>query len=95
MHIFEIIDKKGRTIYLTPDRWTHIVTRHPELSNSIETIKQIVLQPLFIVEDVADIQLKYHHHFSKEMKMYLIVAVKYINTAGFIITAFYSKNRKK
>jgi len=95
MHIFEVIDKKGRTIYLTPDRWTHIVTRHPELSNSIETIKQIVLQPLFIVDDNIDSQIKYYHHFFKEIKMYLIVAVKYINRAGFVITAFYSKNRKK
>lgn len=92
---FEIIDRYGRIIYMTTERWKHIVTRHPEFANQLERIKQTVLTPSFQVQDRTDQDLHYLHTFIKEEKMYLIVAVKYLNGEGFIVTTFTSKNRKK
>lgn len=93
-YIFEVIDKSGRKIRLTDQRWNHIVSRHPELSNSLEIIKETVLKPSFQVRDNLDEKLYYSHSYIKDIKFYMIVAVKYLNGEGFIITAFYSRNKK-
>ena len=45
-------------------------------------------------KDNFDEKLDYFHSYIKDIKFYLIVAVKYLNGDGFIITAFYSKNKK-
>ena len=29
MRLFEIIDKSGRKIYVTNERWSHIASEHP------------------------------------------------------------------
>lgn len=59
-NIFVLRDKTGRQIRLTSDRWVHIVTRHPELGNKIEEIKQTLISPQFKVADKNDPSLWYH-----------------------------------
>ena len=93
--IFEIKDGNGRIIYLSRERWKHIVIRHPELSNSLDNIKQTIILSYLVVQDKYDPRLYYYHIFLKRIKEYLIVSVKYLNGEGFIITAFYSKYKKK
>ena len=39
-HIFEVIDKTGRKIRLTKKQWSHITTKHPDLSGKEEEIKK-------------------------------------------------------
>lgn len=95
MNIFVILDRQGRQIRLTAERWKHIATRHPELSNKIEEIKQTITTPSFQVQDRADKQLYYHHSFMKTENMYLVIAVKYLNGEGFVITVLTSKHRKR
>lgn len=94
-HIFVMRDKTGRQIRLTQNRWSHIVLRHPEIGNKIEGIKQTLTFPEFKIADRLDPHLWYYHTFIKEERLFLVVSVKYLNGDGFIITAFYSKNRKR
>lgn len=93
--IFEITDQSGRKIRLTAERWEHIVARHSELGSKIEEIRHTIVNPSFQVRDGTDRNLGYNHIYIKEEGFYLIVTVKYLNGDGFVITAFYSKNKKK
>lgn len=95
VYVFEVVDRYGRKIYLTSERWKHLSLHHPELTGNLEFIKQSVISPSLEVMDKIDGNLYYLHYFMKEIGFYLIVVVKYLNKEGFIITAFYSKKRKK
>ena len=39
---WSVQDKNGRSIYLTEDRWQHIVERHPEMSDHEEDLKRTI-----------------------------------------------------
>ncbi len=71
--LFEVKDKSSRTIYLSNERWKHITTRHPEVTD-IEEIREAVLNPLVIKQDRFDESLKYYYRFNKPKKKYLMVA---------------------
>ena len=45
--IFEIIDKTGREVYLSKERWKHIL-KHPNMHNQIESIKVTLEKPLAV-----------------------------------------------
>lgn len=93
--IFEVRDKTGRLIYLPKTQWLHIASDHPTLANKIEWLKEAIIHPLFIKKDRKEEDLYYYHRRYKENKEYVIITVKYLNGAGFIITGFWSKNIKQ
>lgn len=90
--IFEIKDKTGRNIYLSKERWKHIL-KHPFMHNQIENIKATIKNPMIIRYYEEDEKVRY---FYKEFKnrdpseRYLLVSVKYLNESGFIITSFFT-----
>ncbi len=87
--VFEVIDKRGKTIYLSHERWRHINHEHPELSGFLGEIKDTLLYPSSICQfdDTIWYFYKYlKHRFISEK--YLLVIVKYLNGEGFIITAY-------
>ena len=89
--ILEIKDRTGRIIYLTDERYKHIL-KHPEMQNTIQLIEQTVKNPLKITEFDHDSSTKFfysHHKNRKSKARYLRIVVKYINGEGFIITAFF------
>lgn len=90
MKIFEVKDKSGRVIYLSDERWKHIQERHSDVK-SIEDIKETVAKPFLTKQDKIDEDLQYSYRYYKEKKRYLMVAVKYLNGAGFVLTSFYTK----
>ncbi len=92
--LFEVKDKFNRTIYLSNERWKHITTRHPEVTD-IEEIREVILNPLIVKQDKFDEFLNYYYRFNKSKKRYLMVAVKYLNGEGFILTSVYTKTIKK
>jgi len=51
--IIDVKDKSGRTIHLSNERWKHI-QRHPEMSDSLEQIKEALQNPDVIKEFVYD-----------------------------------------
>lgn len=91
-YLFEVIDRTGRKIRLPTERWKHIVQEHPRLQN-IEEIKEAVMNPLKItLSKYNPEQVRYYYRFDKNQKRYLLVAVRYLNGDGFIITAFFRRN---
>ena len=91
--IFETKDKSGRTIYLTDERWKHIL-KHQEMSNQTEQIKDTLLQPDKIAKVDYDTDVRFYYRYYKDRKEYLFISVKYLNGEGFIITSFYTDKIK-
>jgi len=87
--VFEVIDKTGRVIHLSRERWAHI-QQHPELTNTLERIKDALQSPDTIKDFEYDPQVKWYYKYDKTRKEYLLVSVKYLNGEGFIITSFYT-----
>ncbi len=97
MRIFEIEDRSGRIVYLSKERWIHMASEHPAVANKIEDVKDVVLNPLIIKESEYDPNVRYYYKYYKNIKLsakYLLVAVKYINGEGYIITSFYTSRIK-
>jgi len=89
--IFEVFDKSGRLIYLTRERWTHIL-RHPEMVNQLENIKDAFKKPDKIL--LFRNQVRFYFRYVKQRKEYLFISVKYLNGKGFVITSFYTDKIK-
>lgn len=91
--IFETKDKSGRNIYLTDERWQHIL-KHSEMSNQLEQIKDTLLYPDKITKIDYDADARFYYRYYKDRKEYLFISVKYLNGEGFIITSFYADKIK-
>jgi len=79
-------DPKGRKIHLSRERWKHIIRDHPDVS--LPGLEEVVTHPQAIIveQDVA-----YYTRWYKERRKHLIVSIKYLNGAGFVITSFYGR----
>ena len=89
--IFEVVDKTKRRIYLTYERYEHIL-KHLEMQNKIEYVKETLISPLFIVDLTKNIYVKHYYKYYKNINLktkYLRVIVKYLNGKGYIITAYF------
>ncbi len=87
-NIFKTIDKTGRIIYLTKDRWSHIIKEHPEVNNYIIYFAEILKQPTKITSLDCNNQIKYYYKYFKDKKSkprHLLIIVKYLNGKGFIL----------
>ena len=96
-YVFEVIDKSGRKIHLSKERWTHINTEHPELANYFEELKETLVNPIKITTYIYNKNVKYYYKYLKEPNLptkYLFVIAKYLNGKGFIITAYFMRNIK-
>jgi hypothetical protein len=93
--IFKTKDKTKRIIYLTKEGWKHILQEHPYLFQYLEKIKETINKPLQVKQSTYDESVQYFYKWLKERKKYLLVAVKYLNGTGFVITSFYMRNLKK
>jgi|SRR3989344_6459935 len=97
MQFFEVKDRSGRIIYLTKERWNHIIIEHLTVSNKLEDVKETLVNPLIIRESEYDTNVRFYYKYYKNVKLkakYLIVVVKYLNGKGFIITSFYTDKIK-
>ena len=93
--VFEIIDKTGRKIHLSKERWKHITSQtspHAYMANFLDEIKQTLINPDKIVSSINnDTKVNYYRHYKKRKK-YLRVIVNYLNGEGVIITAYFVGN---
>lgn len=97
-YIFEIIDKTGRKIRLTKESWKHITSPenlHPYMANYLEEVKQALIKPLIIIPHKFDNIKANYYLYLKEEKRYLLVAVKYLNGEGSVITSFITRSIRK
>ncbi|MDP3728973.1 MAG: hypothetical protein Q8R18_06005 [bacterium] len=86
--LFEIKEKTGKDIHLSEKRWSHIMKEHPNVQ--MEEIKRTIEAPTKVVPSKYDpIHVRYYYSFNKLRKQYLLIAVRYLNGHGFVITAYY------
>ena len=92
--VFEIIDKTGRKIYLSRERWKHITTEHSKVT--IEHIEKTIVNPQKIIPHKDPVINDYYSYFKnrKERSKYLKTVVKYLNGNGFIITAYFIRHMR-
>ncbi len=90
-YIFEIIDKSGRKIHLSKERWgEHIRTYHPKIQNP-EEIEKVLKNPDIINMSDRDKNVRWYYKYNKQRKEFLKVSVKYLNGEGFVITSHYTR----
>lgn len=90
-YIFEVIDKNGKSVHLTKERWAHIGQDHPMVEE--DEIILTLTKPeknIFIEEDNKAYFFRYFKH-KKLKEKYLRVIVKYLNGDGFVLTAHFVK----
>ena len=95
---FIIKDKFEREIHLSEERWKHIIHEHPEMSDKVYEIEEIIKNPLIIITDEEDERVRYYYKYYKNIKQkakYLLVSVKYLNGGGYVITSFYTDKIKR
>ena len=98
MYVFEVIDKSGRKIHLSKERWSHITnpnSLHPYMTNYLEEIKQALIKPDAIVQQKFNNTKYNYYRYLKERREYLLVGVKYLNGDGYVTTAFITSNIRK
>ena len=95
-HIFEVIDKSGRKIHLSKERWKHIREYHQDVRNYDEISETLQTPDKIIVNEREGINnfYKYFKH-KKQKSKFLKVVVKYLNGSGFIISAYYTRGIKQ
>jgi len=96
-YVFQTIDKSGKKIHLSKERWTHINQEHPEVSDYIEEIKETLKNPTKIKTYGYDEDVSYYYNYYKSRESaakYLLIIVKYLNGIGFIITTYFVRSIK-
>ena len=91
--VLDTKDKSGRNIYLSDERWKHIL-KHPGIDNQLEQIKETLLSPDKITTVSYDPDVRFYYRYYKDRKEYLFISIKYLNGEGFIITSFYTDKIK-
>ncbi len=91
--ILKAKDKSGRIIYLSKERWAHIL-KHPEMVNQQHSIRETLQKPDILNKFKFEPSIRFYYRYSKQRKQYLFISVKYLNGKGFIITAFYTDKIK-
>jgi len=94
-NIFKIIDKTGRKIRLTKERWTHIRQKHGLVENP-EEIQQTLTNPTKIIPIEKKNKTYFYNYFKhkKHISKFLKVIVKYINNQGYVKSAYFTRSIK-
>ncbi|MBI2629445.1 hypothetical protein HYW74_05155 [Candidatus Pacearchaeota archaeon] len=90
VYVLDVIDKTGRKIHLSNERWKHIL-RHKGIEQYFEEIKTTLINPTLIVSHKFDDTKRNYYSYFKDKNRYLLVAVKYLNGEGYITTAFITR----
>lgn len=89
--VFEIVDKTGKIVILTQERWSHIVQHHPDMSDKLEEVKRCLELPTATVPQKYDETKANYYRYQKETGDYLLVIVKYLNGKGDVRSAFFTQ----
>lgn len=95
-YVFEVMDKSGRKIHLSKERWgEHIKLEHSDINDPSE-IEFTLKNPDKVIEIKKNLcnYYKYFKHRDSKSR-YLKVIVKYLNGEGFVVTAYYVRNMRK
>jgi hypothetical protein len=88
--VLEVRDRSGRRVHLTRERWAHIL-EHPEMAGALERIRETIERPQAVRESLRDPTVRYHfRHYKGAPARFLLVALKYLNGDGFVVSSFYT-----
>jgi hypothetical protein len=93
-----LTDVHGRLIRLTDERRLHLQTAHPEMTEQLSDIAEVLARPDNIVRSRTDptIELFYKHYPSTPVtSKFLCTVVKVLPDDNFIITAYYTDTMKR
>ena len=85
-----IYDSSFGKVELTNERFSHILTFHPEIKNFSKYFKSVLGQPDFIHQSKSDPKVKIFYKQITGLK-YIAVVIK-TNSRNFILTAYITKN---
>jgi hypothetical protein len=80
-------DPLGRTVLLTHERWTHIATRHPEISELEADVLEAVRAPDTTMPGRQPNEA-WNYRQTAAPSTWLKVVVAYVEGRGHIVTAF-------
>jgi hypothetical protein len=89
MEITSVHTKDGKKIILREKQWQHIKHRHPEMANRLNDIEEAIRNPTVRIR-YSDATTKFYR-FIKREKKYMMVAARFFNGEGCIITAYPTK----
>jgi hypothetical protein len=92
-----LTDDEGREIRLTAERREHIL-EHPEMVDPFERIVETVNKPEMVVATNADDTVHVYHRYYETTPVtskFLQVAVKMLGDDAFVLTAFFSRRKKR
>ncbi len=87
----------GRDGCLTDERLQHIL-EHPEMSNMVIAIEEILKHPQFVIQSLTDpdAELSYRFYFGTQVgDKWLCVVVSYAIDDAFVITGYLTDKIKK
>ncbi len=88
------ISKNGVPIRLTSERWQHITTGHPEISDYYYEILETIESPEIIYEGNNDARIAVKKMKERNDK-FVVVIYKELNNEGFVITAYFSSKKQE
>ncbi len=93
--IFEVIDKTGRKVRLTKEKWTHIRIEHSNVEKPEEIMETLQKPDKIIFDEREGVEyfFKYFKH-KKWKSKFLKVVVKYINEKGSVLSVYFVRNIK-
>ena len=84
--MFEVDCVLNRKIKLTKERYFHIVSRHPEILDKEQELKEALIHPTLVKRSVLDNDTVLFYKSHKQE--YIVVVVKLLKDHGFIITSY-------
>ena len=94
-NIFDEIDKGGRKVYLSKERWRHIRLFHTDVESQEEIMETLKNPDNIIINGREKVEnfYKFFKYKSQNSK-FLKVIVKFLNGEGFILSAHFARNIK-
>lgn len=95
MIVFIVLDRNGKEVHLSGERWSHIRKYHNDVE-SHEEIAETLKNPDSLYDDEREKVTIFHKFFKhkKQKSRYLRVVVKYLNGEGFVMSAYFARNIK-
>src|SRR3989337_3114809 len=91
-----VIDKFGRKIRLTDERWEYIVSHHPEMKELRKKFEDALKEPETIIKSVYGSEVVLYYRYYKEiLKGKYIVWVVKINMDSFVLTGYVTDRIKE
>ncbi len=92
--LFETTDVFGAPVRTTVQYWSYIKTvKHQELAVTVDQVKRTLMSPKEVRRSIQDEHIKLFYKTFGALT--LVVVVKYIQEAGFVVTVYQTSKAKR